>query len=333
MARVSVLMPVYNGEKYISDAIESVLKQTYTDFEFIIVNDCSTDNTENIIKEYSDDRIKLITNEKNSGVAKSLNNAVKYCNGEYIARMDADDISLPERFEKQVRFLDDDQNIGVVACNTMTFCGDKIINEKGWSNTEPDKIKVDLLFACAIAHPSVMIRKSALENVGVYDEEYNGIEDYELWCRISEKYGIACLPDVLFKYRIHEAQVSRIVSADIRSKLASLKRRQLSRLGAELSDSEFEAFCSYSMGEYKIDIENISVLDNVFYKIVCANKKSSVYDQRCLSSVLKGIIVGTSSGFEKRDAQRLISQSRLVTNGDYSMYKLKKKIKSLLKRG
>ena len=127
--------------------------------------------------------------------------------------------------------------------------------------------------------------------------------------------------------------MSRIVSADIRSKLASLKRRQLSILGAELSDSEFEAFCSYSMGEYKIDIENISVLDNVFYKIVCANKKSSVYDQRCLSSVLKGIIVGTSAGFEKRDAQRLISQSRLVTNGDYSMYKLKKKIKSLLKRG
>lgn len=207
--KISVIMPVYNGEKYLREAIDSILNQTFTDFEFIIINDCSTDSTEDIIKSYDDSRIVYIKNEKNLGVAGTLNKGLDVAKGEYVARMDADDISLPARFEKQVSFMDKNSNIGVCGSQILIFEDNE--PEKIFAFSEKDAaLRVDMLFNCAFAHPSVIIRKSILDNHNIcYNLEYEKAEDYRMWydiMRVSKSHNIQ---EPLLKYRHHQSQVTK----------------------------------------------------------------------------------------------------------------------------
>jgi glycosyltransferase involved in cell wall biosynthesis len=197
-------MSVYNGEKYLNEAIDSILGQTIKDFEFLIVNDGSTDKTGEILKSYNDPRIKIINNEKNIGLTKSLNKGLKLARGEYIARMDADDISMPERLEKEVDFLEIHQDYAVVG----TFV--KILNKNSeivrlWDrpikNTE---IREFLRKDNCIVHGSVMVRKSSLHNVGFYDKLMVRSQDYDLWLKLSEKYCLANIPEYLYIRREHD---------------------------------------------------------------------------------------------------------------------------------
>jgi len=203
--KISVIMPVYNAEKYLRVAIESILDQTFADFEFIIVYDPSFDNSLNIINSYSDARIRVIENKKRIGLVKSLNKAIKEAHGEYIARQDADDISLPNRLELQLEFLEKHPEVALLGT------GIYVINEKGElieKRIMHPNPKTSLLKGNRFIHGSVMFRKSVIDELGAYNELFKNSEDYELWLRISQKYDVNNLILPLYKLRTHGSSIS-----------------------------------------------------------------------------------------------------------------------------
>lgn len=204
MMKVSVIMPAYNTEKYIRTAIESILNQTFSEFEFIIIDDGSTDNTWNIVQEFSkiDPRIKAIKNEKNLGISPSRNKGVNMAQGEYIAWQDADDISLPTRLEKQLQFMEEHAKTGVVG-GFLRFFDEK--GENGFRKYRADdKGLRDRIFRYSpIAQPAAMIRKNCLKSVGGYNEGYPLAEDIDLFFRLGEKYEFSNLQEIILKYREH----------------------------------------------------------------------------------------------------------------------------------
>jgi len=204
MVKISVILPVYNCEHFIYKAINSVLNQTFEDFELIIVDDCSTDNTVGIIRKFNDKRIQLIVKEKNTGYTNSLNYAVSIAKGEYIARMDGDDICLPSRFEKQVAFLEANPN--VILCGTnIEYFGAKL----GFSNypINSSAINISLCFGNPFCHPSVMGRTKVFLN-NPYDVNAEPAEDIDLWSRLVLEGEVCNLKEVLLKYRVHSKQIS-----------------------------------------------------------------------------------------------------------------------------
>lgn len=202
MPKVSVIMGVFNDELYLIKAINSILNQSYKDFEFIICDDCSTDNSVHLINSIYDDRIVFLKNEKNLGLANTLNKCIKYSKGEYIARMDSDDISLIDRLKKQVEFLD--KNLKVAVIGTQGYFIDE--NDKRFKEfSRPLQISFDeTVRKSSLIHPSTMIRKEVLVEIGGYsvNELTHRAEDYDLWCKIAERgYKLANLPEYLFEYR------------------------------------------------------------------------------------------------------------------------------------
>lgn len=176
MPRVSVLMPVYNTRpEHLREAIDSILAQTFTDFELFILNDCSTDQqVEDVVKSYTDPRIVYAVNECNLGISGSRNRLLDMARGEYLAVMDHDDISLPERFEKQVAFLDEHQDVGLVGCQAWYTVTKK---ERPFP-IKDNEIKMDLMTRCALCHPAVMIRDAILKEHGLrYEEIFSPAED------------------------------------------------------------------------------------------------------------------------------------------------------------
>jgi glycosyltransferase involved in cell wall biosynthesis len=198
---LSVLMSVYNGEKYLQDAVDSILKQTFNDFEFIIINDGSTDRTREIIEGYNDDRIVLI-NQENTGLTKSLNKGLSLARGEYIARMDADDLSKPERLEKQLMFLRDNPEVVLLGSNCYRIDEDGNVLWISNLPTEEVNIKWCLLFCNFLFHGTVMFRGKEINDLGGYNSTVSYAQDYDLWLRIAERYPIACLKEPLIYYRI-----------------------------------------------------------------------------------------------------------------------------------
>lgn len=206
MPKVSVLMPVYKtNEKYLREAIESILGQTFEDFEFLILDDCPEDDREEIIKSYKDKRIKYSKNEKNLGITPSRNKLIDMAKGEYLAVFDHDDVSLPERFEKQVQYLDEHQDVGVVSSNVKNL----IKNRISINPIDDYNIKMALVRTCALCHPAAMIRKSVLINNNIrYEERFSPAEDYALWCRLIPFTNFYNIPEVLFHYRDHAENTS-----------------------------------------------------------------------------------------------------------------------------
>jgi len=195
MPNVSVVMSVYNGQRFVGQTIESVLDQTYNDFEFIIVNDGSTDGTGQIIKGYKDRRIRIINSQANLGLPAALNRGISSANGAYIARVDADDPCFPDRFEKQVRFLDAHPDIQAVGGAAV------VVNEAGRRlclvkhPSAPEIIEKTLLKHNCFVHGAVIMRRSAFEQAGQYREQFTYAQDYDLWLRMSERGALANLDD------------------------------------------------------------------------------------------------------------------------------------------
>src|SRR3989339_4967 len=226
--RVSVLMSVYNGEKHLGEAIQSILNQTYTDFEFIIVDDGSTDSTRNIINSFDDKRIKLIINEKNIGWAKSLIKGIEYCQCEFIARMDADDISLPQRFEKQIEYMDSNPEIGVIGTNVYAIGENSKPKYKIEYPQYHSFIKWSLIFSNPICHPSVMIRKSIVKNYGYFDDNIIRSEEYDYWSRIVNNVKFHNIQDFLLLLRISGNKVSISLYSEQLQSAINICRRNLS---------------------------------------------------------------------------------------------------------
>lgn len=227
MPSVSVILPVYNAAPFLKEAIDSILVQTLTDFELLLINDGSTDGSESIIESYADERIRYIKNVKNCGLIFSLNKGIEMACGEWIARMDADDIALPQRLEKQVSFLSTN-SVDLLATTV------KLIDKDGrpladWkddiANTTACQIKKFLPKNNCIAHPTVMGRAKLFKKYKyVHNQKYS--EDYDLWLRLSTDGGIIDkLPEQLLLYRIHPASLTRFKKVNIFYRLANVKFR------------------------------------------------------------------------------------------------------------
>jgi hypothetical protein len=230
-------MPIHNGEAFVAAAIESVLEQTFRDFEFLIIDDGSTDGSVGIIEAYTDPRIRLMRNEHQIGQTRTLNRGLGMARGEYVARMDADDISLPTRLERQVGFMAANPDVG--ACGTwVVTLGDR--EGEVWKYPEgAEEIRCRLLFDSALAHPSVCMRREVFARHSLqFDEAYPLAEDYQLWKTASDVFPLANIGEVLLRYRIHAESVSQRGSQQQEATVRRIHEESLDRLGLNPSEEE-----------------------------------------------------------------------------------------------
>jgi glycosyltransferase involved in cell wall biosynthesis len=235
--RVTVLMPVYNGAPYLREAIESILRQSFTDFEFLIIDDGSTDSSVSIVNSYPDPRIRLLENGRNLGLVPTLNWGIDLARGEFIARMDCDDISLPDRLAKQMLFMAAHPEVGVCGGWVEYFMGRELVLKLPVTDVA---IKQALPSYNPLAHPALMIRTVVLKTQPIYyNPEYLHIEDYELWVRLAVVTCFANLPEVLLKYRIHPKQIGRQYSA----KQAQILQKIRTKLLPDFSEKVLTVNC------------------------------------------------------------------------------------------
>jgi len=206
---VSVIMPVYNGASYLSETIESILNQTYKNFELLILDDLSSDNSVEIIRSFKDKRIKLFTNKNNQGYIAGLNFLVQKSKGEFIARNDQDDISLPERLYKQLKFFEKNPNLSIVGGQINTI--GKYVRKVSYPINNGD-CRSQLLFNTCLHHPTVIFKRKKIEKYisNLYDESKSPSEDYDLWSKLSLSLMIENIPDIILKYRIHQNNYSTL---------------------------------------------------------------------------------------------------------------------------
>ncbi len=205
MTEVSILVGVYNEQDYLRKSLESILNQIYSNLELIIVDDGSTDNSVDIIQEYDDDRITLIQNSENRGLTASLNHALSEATGKFVARQDADDISEPDRLERQVQFLEKHEDVAVVGTGAYLIDGEGQVIDRRIPKCDP-KFD-DFMEKGHLIHGSIMARRSILESVGGYNEFFRYGQDQELWLRLAQEYSIANIPAPLYRHRIHDEGV------------------------------------------------------------------------------------------------------------------------------
>jgi glycosyltransferase involved in cell wall biosynthesis len=236
--RVTVLMPVYNGGPYLAEAIGSILGQSFRDFELLAIDDGSADDSAAVVRACRDPRIRLVENGRNLGLIATLNKGLELARGEYVARMDCDDISLPERLARQVAFLDTHPEVGVCGTWFRKF-GARAKKTVRWE-TDSDAIRAAMLFSCSLAHPTVMLRRDAFASRRLhYDAAFPSAEDYDLWVRAMAFMEAANLPEVLVEYRVHPDQVTQRLSHEQVETAGRIRLRQLRVAGFEVSPDEF----------------------------------------------------------------------------------------------
>lgn len=288
MPKISVIMPVYNNALYLQEAVNSILLQTLTDLELIIIDDGSTDGSAGIIHEIRDTRVRKIFHSENMGIVTSLNQGLDLARGQYIARMDSDDIAALNRLEVQAYFMDQNRSIDVCGTGyTTNYLGPVKLNPMNH-----EEIKVWLLFYCCILHPSVMMRRSSVNRLHIrYDHNYPHAEDYELWNRLSTCAQLANIPHNLMYYRLHGGQVSNTHRAIQDDSARRIRLRQLSGLGIQLSDEEYAQLVK--LAEFRVNAENYEEYQAAVgfaNWLIERNRQSRVFDQELLTMALSRCI-------------------------------------------
>lgn len=287
MDLVSVFMPVYNGENYIKESVRSILDQTHTNFELIIVNDGSTDSTVDLIRTFDDPRIKLFHNEKNMGLAFTENRCLELCSGSYLAKLDSDDIALPTRLEKQKKHLDKNPDLGLLgsAVEVVDSFGNKV--GKTWKYpANKELIAPLLLFNNYFAHSAVMIRKEALPRVK-YRAEYNPAEDYDLWVRILRNgFQAHNLNEVLTQYRIHSNNISVTQQSIQIDSERQTRKNQIEELGLKLEKGDYEVLEKLSSQQVS-SATDLLILNEALKKIEIANAEKGIFASKALNTVCK----------------------------------------------
>lgn len=280
---VSVIMPAYNGEKYIDRAIQSVLHQTYKNFELIIVDDKSTDNTLGEIEKISDSRIKLIENEKNRGIAYSTNLAIENSNGKYIALLDDDDEAFPERLEKQVMFLESNLDIDVLGGKTVYIDAENSILKYGTTpRRNPNLIKSILLFRCMdFMNSTVMYRREFIEKNNIrYRDNCYGMQDYKFYIDSSKVGNITTIDEYLLRHRLHDNnETAKQLENPKRKELyAKFQRDSIASSGFILADEEFRCINKVitEVNPHCSSKEEFIFLYDIFSKMIRQGKEKKI---------------------------------------------------------
>ncbi|MDC5363159.1 glycosyltransferase [Acinetobacter baumannii] len=268
---VSVVLPAYNAELYLKEAIDSVLSQTCTDFELIVLNDGSIDRTEEIILSYNDSRIVYVKNEQNLGLIGTLNKGINLAKGKYIARMDADDICHPERFEKQINFLENNDDYIICGTAAYRFHSNYNLNNNIFRVPESDGvIRLKMLFNSPFIHPSVMMRNSIIkEKMLSFDIDYKYAEDYKFWSQLL-KYGKAYnLQEKLLYYRLTPNSQTVIGNSDLTKRKLVLGEIQSGYMreayGIILNDNELDLLF------YLSNLDRMKMLNFAEYDLITIN--------------------------------------------------------------
>jgi len=284
--RVSVLMPVYNGGIYLKEAIDTILNQSFSNFELVIVNDGSTDNSEEIILRYSDPRIRLENNQNNLGLINSLNIGLGLCEGDYIVRMDQDDISFPDRILLQVKFMDENPEVGLLGSWFEDF-GDKIESKIVRYSIDDSDIRIRHLYQTHISHPTAILRKSVIDESKVrFDPEYKHGEDYNFWVSISAFCKISNYPDVLVRKRDHPRNISNSFSSVMYKTCTKVKQRQFAAMGAPINQEEADLYTRFADPEWHFTLKEMSQLHELLERINQANSNTGYISQNIYSSYL-----------------------------------------------
>jgi len=286
---VSVILPVYNAEVYIAEAINSIISQSYTYWELLLIDDGSTDKSLEIMQSYTDTRITIISRE-NRGLIESLNEGIKKAKGKYVARMDADDISLPKRFQRQVEFMEMYPEIGI--CGTAVVMFGEKLKEQVWRLPLNDiRIKTELLFSSSLAHPTVMMKRELIEKYQLfYNPTFQHAEDFELWTRFAEHTTMMNLSEPLLKYRVLENSVSRLADKKLKQRYSIMKKipdRYMEKLKIERDENQkwlhFNLSTNIRMKESKIDFKS---LNSYFSLLLNTNESIDIFDSKTLKKVL-----------------------------------------------
>lgn len=323
--QLSVILPVYNAAKFLRETIDAVLAQSFTDFEFIIINDGSSDNSQSIIESYTDPRIVKVV-QANQGLAATLNNALQLAKSDLIARQDNDDISYPDRFQKQVAFLNANPHIAMLGTAA------RIVDEKGRASsrfhyhpTDVVMLRYLLLFDNPFVHASVMFRKAAVLAAGGYDKSSNYFEDHRLWSKLSQKYDLANLPDVLMDYREVASGMSKSAN-DYSQKVINQSLENIEALMPQYERREIERFISQSRGEgpfndlsndYRLFMKCLADLTESFskrynYNVLDIRPAEARIKRQFLRSYYNTVINNQQSSFYKKLMAR-IKRRLLIT--------------------
>lgn len=280
---VTVLLPVYNDEQRVGTAIDSILCQPFANFELLVVDDGSTDDTPAVLQGIADSRVRVLRNEVNCGLASSLNIGLAASRAPYVARMDSDDVCLPARLAAQVAYLDGHPDVDACGSWLETFGTDR---EEVWEYpAAPAEVHAGLLFRPTLAHPSAMLRKASFDAAGLrYDPNFHHSEDYDFWARASERLVLANVPQVLLRYRLAPPVLDK---AELKEAYADRVRASLLRsLGIEASPEELVLHGQIARCEAVLDENFLVVADTWLQRLENANAVMFIYEPEVFSALL-----------------------------------------------
>ena len=292
MPELTVIMPVYNGEKHLEEAINSVLNQTYTNFTLLVLNDNSSDSTPDILNRYKeqDHRVHVVTKTENQGPANLRNEGIKLAKTDLIALLDADDIALPTRFEKQINFLKSNPDVGV--CGTwFTIFGDK--KEKVLKHAvDHEALKIQFLNSCGIGNPTVMFRKSVLGDLQ-FEHQYVPAEDYGLWSQLIARTKFHNIPESLLRYRWHPGNISQTKKENLKKSEILIRKRQLIHLGINENDTHIDSYLHAVSLKRKLPINDIKQVIKAAKTLEKLNLKHKHYHQELFKAHIDKILIRT----------------------------------------
>jgi GT2 family glycosyltransferase len=337
---LSVVIPTFNAEKYLAEAVASVLAQDFGDFELLIVDDGSTDGTSAILQSLADDpRLKLLRNNRNMGLIATLHHAYAQCSAPLIARMDADDICDPARLGRQVAFLQANPEVAIVG-GAIRFFGNIAPNQFHFP-THHEAIRVAMLFYCPLAHPALMFRRELVDQgLMQYDDAFRHAEDYHLWSRLLLKVKAANLDDVVLNYRLHAQQVSSDSSDKQYAASLRVRRQMLDECGV-VADEEEIALHESVILERPLPVAGyMTKLAAWFLRLERANSESGYWDATALHSLLRGKFLETAQRTETSLFQLASdpTSGHYVSHGDVGqpnqrlLTRIKRRVKALLWR-
>jgi glycosyltransferase involved in cell wall biosynthesis len=324
MPEISVIMPVYNCRQYIEESVTSIIEQSFGDFEFIIIDDCSNDGTYEYLGSLTDPRIRLIRKSQNTGYTESLNMGLKMASGKYIARMDGDDISLTDRFEKQIAFMNRNPDVVVCGGGYVAIGSDfKFVPKISYED-----IMSDLMSVSPFAHPTVFIRNSILKINNIqYSPECEPAEDYKLWTVLSGYGKLANLRDTLLNYRIHQNQTSNLRGKTQLETGRKISSEFIKRITNDNPDSDL--FCNPELNSYE-DLRNYEKVEGVLRSALSKrgiNINDKFFTDRKRQYLRKGL---SQSGYSIRHIMKvlkLLIQKRALLG---SSFVIKYIVKSLM---
>ncbi|MBE8713678.1 glycosyltransferase family 2 protein [Sphingobacterium hungaricum] len=328
-ALVTIFIPVYNAEKYVHAAIKSILEQSFTDFELLIINDGSTDNSLKIIESFDDPRIRIISNEVNIGIGRARALAVEEAKGKYLALLDADDIAYPDRIQKQVDFME--LNPSIAASSGFA----DVIDENSVRTNTTIKVPVGrnlpslLLFEYVFVNPASIYVLDAVRKAGSYNDQL--CEDYDLLVRISRNHKIANIAVPLIQYRVHKDGISKKKLSQMYEQAALILEKQLHFLKIYPNRKEFELYRSLMVGQKLIDSATLEEYMNILLTLLKHNDELGTYEKTQFKSVISQKWQDLIKHFQPKNGFFLLFKSPLFSAKDTSFKTFRKQFKNLFK--